>query len=366
VLLVGPMPPTKGGATTFTLNLMASQLRHDFEFVPFTTSRPPKRDVIDNWGYGSILRGGVGRVVLGALITLWHIATFPFAVVIRRIDLVQVQASDYQAFWESALYVLMARILRRPVALRIGGAFDLFHQSSPPLVRRWIGAVLRLPETVFAQSEIARDFIRRAGRNGSIVVLPNWVKKSDFKAFERAAAPEAKFLFIAGIEARRKGVEEVLAAIRQLNGSGSPARFHLLAVTPSLMEQIDALGLSNILAIEGPVGHDRVLAVMRECDALLLPSRGEGFPNSLIEAMAAGMAAVVTPVGAVPEIVADGGALVVPVGDGAALAQAVERLALDGELRHRLGRQGREIVRSRYTAAMLPRLSEAYAHMLTR
>jgi glycosyltransferase involved in cell wall biosynthesis len=105
---------------------------------------------------------------------------------------------------------------------------------------------------------------------------------------------------------------------------------------------------------------------MRHADVLLLPSRGEGFPNSLIEAMAAGMAAVVTPVGAVPEIVAEGGALVVPVGESAALAGAIERLVRDPGLRRRLGREGREIVRRCYTAAALPRLSDAYAQLLHR
>ena len=366
VLLVGPMPPTKGGVTTFMLNLMASDLRRAFEFVPFTTSRPPKRNVIDNWGYGSILRGGVGRVAAGILITLWHLAKFPFRLALGRIDLVQIQASDFQAFWESALYALMARLLRRPVVFRIGGAFDLFYQGSPAPIRRWIGEALRLPQIVVAQSEIARNHIRAAGRQGPIVILPNWVREGGFAEVERATKNDPTFLFIAGIEARRKGVEEVLTAVRMLNDRGCPAKFHFLAVTPALAEGISALRLANVLAMEGPVGRERVLAAMRHADVLLLPSRGEGFPNSLIEAMAAGMAAVVTPVGAVPEIVAEGGALTVPVGDGMALASAIERLALDEDLRWRLGREGRETVRRCYTAAALPRLSDAYAQLLRR
>jgi hypothetical protein len=56
------IPLTKGGITTFMLNLMASYLSEQFEFVPYTTTRPPKRDVIDNWGYGAVFRGGLVRV----------------------------------------------------------------------------------------------------------------------------------------------------------------------------------------------------------------------------------------------------------------------------------------------------------------
>src|SRR5579871_5386650 len=315
VLIVGFMPPTKGGVTTFMLNLMASHLKGEFEFVPFSTSRPPKRDVMDNCGYGALLRGGPRRILTGILVTLWHLLSFPFVVIRDRIDLVQIQASDYFVFWESILYAIMARMLGRPVLLRLGGAFDVFHAGSSPAIRRWIAASLRLPQCVIAQSGFASRFIRQAGRGGPIVILPNWSPDANIAEVSRPRSDNPGFLFIAGSEARRKGIEEILAAARLLEQGGSPARFHLLAMTPSLIERVNALGLSNIRTIEGPVPQSRVLEAMRQNDVFLLPSHGEGFPNSLLEAMAAGMPSIVTPVGAVPEIVADGSALTIPAGD---------------------------------------------------
>ena len=365
ILLVGPMPPTKGGVTTFMLNLMASYLRRDFEFIAFTTSRPPKRNVIDNWGYGAVLRGGPKRILIGILITLWHQLKFPFVVIGRRIDLVQIQASDYHVFWEAALYAAMARLLGRPVLFRLGGAFDIFHAESPPAIKRLISAVLNLPQCVIAQSAFASGCIRRAGRRGPIVVLSNWSQDDNNIEVLRASAVSPGFLFIAGTEARRKGIEEVLAAALKLQQSGSPARFHFLAMTPALTERTTALGLANVRAIEGPASHGRVLELMRSTEVFLLPSHGEGFPNSLIEAMTAGMASIVTPVGAVPEMVADGGALTIPIGDSEALAAAIDRLARDGELRQKLGREARNTVMARYTeAASLPVLAKAYETLL--
>jgi glycosyltransferase involved in cell wall biosynthesis len=153
--------------------------------------------------------------------------------------------------------------------------------------------------------------------------------------------------------------------MRHLDASGCRARFHLVAMTPSLVDRVDALHLNNIHAVEGPVEHGRVLDLMRKTDIFLLPSHGEGFPNSLVEAMAAGMASVVTPVGAVPEMVADGGALVIPVGDAGALRSAIERLAADHELRRRLGKEAQRAVCARYTpsSALCP-LAEAYRYIL--
>ena len=365
ILLVGPMPPTKGGITTFMLNLMDSYLAEQFEFVPYTTTRPPKRDVIDNWGYGAVLRGGPVRILQGILLTIARFIAVPFFVIARRIDLMQIHASDYQVFWEGVVYAILARAVRRPTVLRLGGSFDLFHGGSPRLIQRLIAAALRIPQCVIAQSEYARGYLRQAGRTGEIIVLPNWIAHANVPSAARVGASRPVCLFIASNEARRKGIEEVIEAMRRLDTAGSPARFHLVAMTPSLIEWVGSLRLNNIHAIEGPAEHTRILGLMRSADVFLLPSHGEGFPNSLVEAMAAGMACVVTPVGGVPEMVADGGALVIPVGNVAALGSAIERLAADPELRRRLGEEAQRTIRARYTpSAALPPLSDAYRHLL--
>jgi glycosyltransferase involved in cell wall biosynthesis len=361
------MPPTKGGITTFILNLMASDLNEQFEFVPYTTTRPPKRDVIDNWGYGAVIRGGPVRIFQGILLTIGRFIAFPYFVISRRIDLVQIQASDYQVFWEGVVYAILARSAGRPVLLRIGGAFDVFHGESPRLVQCWIAAALRIPQFLIAQSHFAYAYLRRAGRTGEILVLPNWIRDTNLPPSVRTDSSDPLCLFIAGTEARRKGIEEVVDAMRHLDTSGCPARFHLVAMTPSLMDRVDALHLNNIHGVEGPAEHGRVLELMCKADVFLFPSHGEGFPNSLVEAMAAGMASVVTPVGAVPEMVADGGALVIPVGDAGALRSAIERLTADPELRRRLGEEAQRVVQARYTPSLaLAPLADAYRHMLTQ
>ena len=362
VLLVGPMPPTKGGVTTFMLNLMASKLAQDVQFVPFSTSRPPKTNVTDNWGYGAMLRGGVRRVIAGIVVTAWHVVCFPLAAF--RADLVQIQASDYQVFWEAGLYAALARLLRKPVLFRIGGAFDVFWGGASRLERRLIAAVLRLPAVVIAQSAFARDVIRQAGRTGDVVLLPNWAHTVPAPPERDEGDPTC--LFIAGLEATRKGVEDVLAAATLLQDQGVGVRFHILAATPALMARVAAAGLTAVTT-EGPAAHWTVLDAMQRCSMFLLPSHGEGFPNSLVEAMAAGMACIATPVGAVPEMAEGGGVVIVPVGDAHRLAAAIAELA--GSARHRaeLGARARRTVLDRYTAAAaLPDLAAAYRRLADR
>jgi glycosyltransferase involved in cell wall biosynthesis len=365
VLVVGPMPPTKGGVTTFMLNLMGSHLAGRFAFIPFTTSRPPKKGVLDNWGYAAMFRGGPVRVVQGVLITLWHVIVYPFVLLSRRVQIVQIQASDYQAFWESAVYVVMARVLGRRVSLRIGGAFDHFYDGSRPGIRRMIDWILGLPHLVVAQSDFARGYIERAGRKGPIVVLPNWVRDSLVGYVERPVRTECVFLFMVGSDARRKGLDVVLDAARLLEERGAGGiRLHLIAAPEAVSDRIAQAGLSIVSRIEGFIPHERSTQAMREADVLLLPSFGEGFPNTLVEAMACGLPSIATPVGAVPAMVADGGAELVPVGDAAALADAMARFAADADLRRRQGLQAFATVKARYTAdAALRGLEAAYDAM---
>ena len=92
-----------------------------------------------------------------------------------------------------------------------------------------------------------------------------------------------------------------------------------------------------------------VRAVLSAADIHAMPSRWEGFGLSAAEAMAAGLPVVATDVGGLREVVADGetGLLVRP-GDPFALAEAIETLARDADLRRRLGEAGRRRVARKY------------------
>jgi glycosyltransferase involved in cell wall biosynthesis len=86
-------------------------------------------------------------------------------------------------------------------------------------------------------------------------------------------------------------------------------------------------------------------------DVVALPSRFEGFPLALLEALLARSAVVAADVGSVAEAVRDGETgLLVPPEDPAGLAAAIRRLLADVELRRRLGENGRRLVLDRFTA----------------
>jgi glycosyltransferase involved in cell wall biosynthesis len=111
------------------------------------------------------------------------------------------------------------------------------------------------------------------------------------------------------------------------------------------------------------LSHDEALATLRKTDVFLQISYSEGFPNMLLEAMALGCAAVVTPVGAVPEIVGPDGscAFIVPPGDASLLAERMTRLANDPDLLTRMAAAAQARVVENFTERTATRvLDHAY------
>jgi glycosyltransferase involved in cell wall biosynthesis len=104
-------------------------------------------------------------------------------------------------------------------------------------------------------------------------------------------------------------------------------------------------GIADRVLMPGRIAHEPGLPAI--FDVAVLTSREEGFPNFVVEAMAAGRPVVATGVGGVPDAVAEGetGYLIAP-GDDSLLARSIERLLRDDALRERLGRSAVERARA--------------------
>ena len=98
---------------------------------------------------------------------------------------------------------------------------------------------------------------------------------------------------------------------------------------------------TGIVHFIGQRSSDELAALYSESDAFCLPSRLEGLPLALIEAMAYGLPVVATPVGCVEDLVIDGETgLLASTGDPESVAIQLKRLIEDPELRDALGKRG--------------------------
>ena len=100
------------------------------------------------------------------------------------------------------------------------------------------------------------------------------------------------------------------------------------------------------------LGHvNNIRELWSRAHIAILPSRREGLPLSLLEAAACGRAIIATNVPGCREVARQGvNALVVPPEDPLALADAIQVLAANSELRRRLGHAGRQIVEAEFSS----------------
>ena len=96
--------------------------------------------------------------------------------------------------------------------------------------------------------------------------------------------------------------------------------------------------------------HTDMVKVVKESNVIVLPSYREGLPKSLIEACAIGRAIVTTDVTGCRDVVTEGvNGFIVPAKNHQALAEAMEKLLLDKELRVKMGKKGREIAEKEFS-----------------
>jgi glycosyltransferase involved in cell wall biosynthesis len=133
---------------------------------------------------------------------------------------------------------------------------------------------------------------------------------------------------------------------------------------PELESQVNAMDLANVVHFTGELRDGR--NYHRGFDISALASRSEGFPNTLVEAMAAGRPVVATAVGGSIDAVAhEKTGLLVPPADSTALAEALLRLVEDEAAREKLGRQALQRALDQYQAQrVVGSLADMYRELL--
>jgi len=145
-----------------------------------------------------------------------------------------------------------------------------------------------------------------------------------------------------------KGHAKLIEAAAELRARGVPVEVTLVGGGPrrEALERLAArLEVADSVTFTGALGHDEVLRHYADADLFCLPSFGEGLPVVLMEAMAMQLPVVASRIMGIPELVEHGeaGVLVTP-GRSDFLADAIEELARDPELRRRMGQAGRRKV----------------------
>ena len=203
---------------------------------------------------------------------------------------------------------------------------------------------------------------------GRWTIVPGAVDATRFRPREdwRAGAwldPAQPTILYHGRVDRRKGALDLLDAFATLRRRGHPAAQHTRLLysgigpdSAAVDERVQALRLDDAFTSLGYVDYADVPAVYRRADLFASPTYSEGFSNTILEAMSAGLPIVSCHAVGVVDCLRDGeNGLLVQPGDIHALADALGRLLDDAPLRRRLAECAFEEVHRLYSWPVVAR-----------
>lgn len=347
VLWVSTSTKTRGGVATYVRTMQASPLWGAWDIRHVATHRN-----------GSAV-AKVGAFAIGT-------AAFLREMVVRRPAVVHLHSSVYGSFARKSVLAWLARAAGVPIVLHVhGGAFSDFYARSPKVVQRYIRATLTGADRVVALGKTWARALHAIAPDARLAVVPNAVIPRTL--VDQPGADEPVGVLFVGDLIENKGTFVLLEAWQRLS-DGSSAELTLVGTGDDdrVRRTLAELGLSGRVRLTGWVPPSEVEGLLDRSHVLVLPSRFEGQPMAVLEAMAHGLCVVATAVGGIPDLVDEECGVLVPPDDVEALAGVLNSVISDSEKRTRLGAAALARVRERFDVDRTWRELDSLYEELTR
>ena len=240
------------------------------------------------------------------------------------------------AFPHGHAAMLLARRWGCPYVIKCRGS-DINTLPKSGLRRRFtVRALLHSDHVVPVSEDLRRKVADLGVPTTKVTTIYNGLDSQRFKILDREGArtrlgiAAARAILFVGSLRTVKGPDCLLEAFGRLRDGAlaSSAELYLVGsgdLEARLKRRVGALGLSSYVHFAGNRKHDDIPLWMNAADVLCLPSRNEGLPNVVREALACGTPVVASAVGGVPEVVRGPSGLLVPPDDPDALAEALRQ-----------------------------------------
>jgi glycosyltransferase involved in cell wall biosynthesis len=349
---------------------------------------PPEQRVrVLQFGPSLAVRGGISSVeqlicdYLPPYVSIGHVPTmeegstitkatvFARAVqIMRRVlesldpTIIHIHMASRGSTLRKVILAEMAARAGRPLIIHAHGSeFDVFHRRLPAAVRRNVNRTLQRANVFITLSTQWRNFyVEECEVSPSqVVVLPNPVRVPA-EVPERRSRERVQFLHL-GRLGSRKGGFDLVNAFAELP-EGLRARARLVMAGDGDIDGMRRLAapLGEQVQVHSWIDSRQRDQLLRESDVFALPSRAEGVPMALLEAMAHGLPAITSPVGGIPDIFCAADGALVPPGNVGEIRVAMQRFIDDEPARLAAGRAAREHARAFDAHVYARRLADIY------
>lgn len=341
-ILVSGFPPRQLAGTeiaTYNIAKHLAKLGHEVHIITSLDEGLPKESAAEGF-YIHRVRV-IRKTILG--FASFFINVF---LVIRKVnpDLVHAQSIALAA------YALMIKVMLKKPYVVYGRGSDIYLSS------RFYSLLSRLTlmnaGAVIAQTNNMKGAMQEICER-DIFVIPNGVNMDRFSRLSREESrsklnikgSDIILLFVGGLRSI-KGVRYLVESMSIIKQESGNVRLLIIGdgkERQDLEKLATKLNLNECIHFVRQVPNEVIPEYMISSDLFILPSLSEGFPVTVLEAMAAGLPIVITRVGGMPEIVREGenGFLVEPKNPGH-IAEKVRLLLEDNELRWRISENNRK------------------------
>lgn len=220
---------------------------------------------------------------------------------------------------------------------------------------RWISA-----DSLHTMEEVRA----RVGPGAEVRLIGNAVDSELFE-LSRSTPAEPYILYLGRLDIFHKGLDVLLDAFQQFSTSNPAVSLRIAGAgkdAGALSQMVWRSPVAERIALVGSVSEGEKRSLLSGARMVVMPSRMEGWGLVAAEAMAAGAPLIASAAGSLPEVTGGAsGAVLVPPGDPAELAAAMERLERDGDSRTALGARARDYARERYN---WDRIAEQHYNLL--
>jgi glycosyltransferase involved in cell wall biosynthesis len=274
----------------------------------------------------------------------------------NKIDTLLIFTVDGFSFIEKGSILLLGKLFgKRAIIAPRSGLFP--NDFKRPYFKWFIKLVFSKADWIVCQGQSWRDFflLEIDSLNADkLIIINNWINPELYSDRIKYIPTERVVITYIGWFEEFKGVQDLIQVIDLINADidlSSKVEFRLAGMGSKFQEitnQVNSKNYTNVFLL-GWVKNDEKTKLLKDTDIYLQLSHVEGFPNSILEAMASGKAVLCTNVGAVSDLVIDGinGFTVPPYNPNEAFKKLLI-LIEDQSFRLAIGKNAEQIVRDRF------------------
>jgi len=374
ILVLGFLPPPQEGTSKITEMIIRSEyLRNKYDLLFLSLSKRQR----------AIKRGKFS--LINVFLAINNYIKFLYFIVKYNPEIVHLPlAQNKFGFLRDSIFIIIGKMFGKKICLHfLGGSFDMFLAGSSKAYQKYIKFVLRkVDRTVVLAEKLKYQFAELVPENSiSVLYNPSPLNNDILKnsPIENKNNNSANILFI-GCISKAKGALDLVKAIKSVKikfkgnisvnlcGQQVNVESNIKFIDnpdgaySRILEIIKEDGLNSEVKLPGQVDDERKDILFRNTDIFVFPSYSEGCPIAVMEAMSYGLPLIVTPVGALPEMLKENeNCLFVNSGDDKAIAEKILFLINSPDRRKEMGKNNYELIRTKYNPEIFSRqLSEVW------